>query len=55
MHGWSVGAGGVGERGVISIRCAGGCGTFVSLQSELPPLDSGLPFPAGTESYGRDV
>jgi hypothetical protein len=35
--------------------CDGGCGTFVSLQAELPPMDSNLPFPAGAESYSLDV
>lgn len=35
--------------------CDSGCRTFVSLQAELPPIDSDLPFPAGSESYAIDA
>ena len=40
---------------IMAIRCEGGCDTFVSLQSELPPMDSPLPFPVGQESYASDA
>ena len=39
---------------VIKI-CDEGCNTFVSLQAELPPFDSDLPFPAGQENYAIDA
>jgi hypothetical protein len=39
---------------VMAIREAG-ANTFVSLQAELPPMDSDLPFPAGAESYAVDA
>tara|TARA_B110001452_G_scaffold182921_1_gene153655 strand:- start:1091 stop:1783 length:693 start_codon:yes stop_codon:yes gene_type:complete len=34
--------------------CESGCRTFVSLQAELPPLDSDLPFPAWTSTSERE-
>ena len=41
---------------IMAIRLDGGCNTFVSLQAELPPIDSpDQLFPVGLESYAVDA